>query len=36
WRTWERLLIWLVIGLVLYFTYGVRKSKLAQAPAAGD
>ncbi|MBI2535451.1 MAG: amino acid permease [Gemmatimonadetes bacterium] len=35
WRTWERLLIWLVIGLVLYFTYGVRKSKLAEVPAAG-
>jgi len=28
-RTWSRLLIWLVIGLVLYFTYGIRKSKLA-------
>jgi APA family basic amino acid/polyamine antiporter len=33
WRTWERLLIWLVIGLVIYFGYGVRKSKLA-SPAA--
>lgn len=30
WRTWERLLIWLFIGLVIYFSYGVRKSKLAQ------
>jgi APA family basic amino acid/polyamine antiporter len=29
WRTWERLLVWLVAGLVLYFAYGVRKSKLA-------
>ena len=35
WRTWERLLIWLVIGLVIYFAYGVRKSKLAKAPAGG-
>jgi APA family basic amino acid/polyamine antiporter len=28
WRTWERLLIWLGIGLVLYFVYGYRHSKL--------
>ncbi len=27
--TWARFLIWMVIGLVLYFTYGVRKSRLA-------
>ncbi|MBS1783177.1 MAG: amino acid permease [Bacteroidetes bacterium] len=25
---WERFLIWLVIGLVIYFLYGVRNSKL--------
>jgi APA family basic amino acid/polyamine antiporter len=29
WRTWERLLIWLAIGLATYFLYGIRKSKLA-------
>ena len=28
WRTWERLLIWLGIGLVVYFLYGYRHSKL--------
>jgi APA family basic amino acid/polyamine antiporter len=28
-RTWERLGIWLAIGLVIYFAYGYRKSKLA-------
>ena len=32
WRTWERLLIWLAIGLVIYFSYGMWRSKLAQAP----
>ena len=30
WETWERLLIWMVIGLVIYFSYSRRKSKLAQ------
>ena len=34
WRTWERLLIWFGIGIVLYFLYGIRKSKLAR-PRAG-
>jgi APA family basic amino acid/polyamine antiporter len=27
--TWERLLIWFAIGMIIYFSYGVRKSKLA-------
>jgi len=30
WRTWERLIIWFVIGMFVYFFYGVRRSKLAQ------
>ena len=29
WRTWERLIIWFVIGIVIYFAYGVGHSKLA-------
>jgi len=29
WRTWERLIVWFVIGIVLYFAYGVWNSKLA-------
>ena len=29
WRTWERLLIWLAIGLAIYFLYGRSHSKLA-------
>ena len=31
---WFRFGIWLAIGLVLYFAYGVRHSKLAQRTAA--
>ncbi len=27
--TWERLIIWFVIGMVVYFGYGVRNSRLA-------
>src|SRR5438094_1954429 len=30
WRTWERLIIWFIIGMVVYFFYGVRRSKLAK------
>jgi APA family basic amino acid/polyamine antiporter len=30
WTNWMRLIIWLVIGLVLYFTYGRNHSKLAR------
>ena len=30
WSTWERLLIWFAIGMVIYFAYGYRRSKLAQ------
>ncbi len=30
WRTWERLIIWFVIGMVVYFFHGVRRSNLAK------
>jgi len=30
WPTWRRLLVWFVIGIVIYFFYGVRRSNLAQ------
>jgi APA family basic amino acid/polyamine antiporter len=33
WSTWERLLIWMGIGVAIYAVYGRRHSKLAQSEA---
>lgn len=33
---WWRLIIWLVIGLVVYFSYGIRHSKQRERTASGD
>lgn len=34
--TWYRLIIWLLIGLCIYWTYGVRNSLVAKARDAGE
>jgi APA family basic amino acid/polyamine antiporter len=28
WATWERLILWMLLGIVLYFAYGYRNSRL--------
>jgi basic amino acid/polyamine antiporter, APA family len=28
WATWERLIIWMVVGIAVYFAYGARHSRL--------
>jgi len=33
-EAWERFAIWLVIGLIIYFTYGYRRSRLNQPSQA--
>lgn len=36
WSNWARLLGWLVVGLVIYFTYGRWHSRVAAQPPASD
>jgi APA family basic amino acid/polyamine antiporter len=35
WRTWERLIIWFVVGIAVYFGYGVWHSRLAAKERVG-
>ncbi|MGH7982813.1 MAG: amino acid permease [Candidatus Udaeobacter sp.] len=32
WTNWMRLIVWLVIGLVFYFSYGKRHSRITEPP----
>jgi APA family basic amino acid/polyamine antiporter len=34
--TWERFGVWLLVGFVIYFLYGVRHSRLRIKDAAAD
>ena len=35
WSTWLRLIVWLIIGLAIYFAYGRSHSRLAQTRERG-
>ena len=35
WTTWRRLIIWFVVGIILYFVYGQSHSKLATKEPVG-
>jgi len=35
WETWARLIIWLIIGMVVYFTYGKKHSRVQLGASAG-
>jgi basic amino acid/polyamine antiporter, APA family len=36
WVNWARLIIWLAIGLVVYFTYSVKHSRVQALKAVGS
>jgi APA family basic amino acid/polyamine antiporter len=36
WQTWARLIIWLVIGLFIYFFYGRKNSRVQRGEFAAE
>jgi APA family basic amino acid/polyamine antiporter len=34
WATWERLIVWLGVGLAIYFMYSRRRARVKQEEAA--
>jgi APA family basic amino acid/polyamine antiporter len=34
WSTWERLILWMLIGVAVYFGYGFRHSRLRLSASA--
>ncbi len=36
WLNWARLIIWLAVGMIVYFTYSVKHSKVQQALRAEE